>query len=151
MPLDSRATQTTATNSATYLVNKRRRVFGTEISVGTGDCAIFPVACGRGVKSRFMRSRILIPATLPGRAELCRVDALPPHDAEWVRSDGHWHHSITPLVGASGAGAQSRPTKSRPIAFAVPADGDQLENGGLIDRSGTPEDAAHASDAIGLD
>src|SRR6516162_5004479 len=29
MPLDSRATQTTATNSATYLVNKRRRVFAT--------------------------------------------------------------------------------------------------------------------------
>src|SRR5690349_19329408 len=84
MPLDSRATQTTATNSATYLVNKRRRVFGTEISAGTGDCAIFPVACGRGAKSRFMRSRILIPAT-------------------------------------------------------------------LSDRSGTPEDAAHASDAIGLD
>src|SRR6516164_2644664 len=84
MPLDSRATQTTATNSATYLVNKRRRVFGTEISAGTGDCALFPVACGRGAKSRFMRSRILIPATLP-------------------------------------------------------------------DRSGTPEDAAHASNAIGLD
>src|SRR5258708_10459992 len=84
MPLDSRATQTTATNSATYLVNKRRRVFGTEISAGMGDCALFPVACGRRAKSRFMRSRILIPATLP-------------------------------------------------------------------DRSGTPEDAAHASNAIGLD
>src|SRR6516165_5016942 len=70
MPLDSRATQTTATNSATYLVNKRRRVFGTEISAGAGGCAILPVACGRGAKRRFMRSRILIPATLPGA---CRV------------------------------------------------------------------------------
>ena len=74
------------------------------------------------------------------------MDALPPHDGEWARAGGHWHHSITPLVGASGAGA-----KSRPIAFAVPADCDQLENGGLLDRSGTSEDAAHASDAIGLD
>src|SRR5215472_11722947 len=100
IPLDSRATQTTATNSATYLVNKRRRVFGTEISAGTGDCAIFPVACGRGAKNRFMRSRILIPATLT--RGVCRVESrgrLPLHDGEWLRADGHWQ-SLDHAVGA---------------------------------------------------
>src|SRR5215831_9859881 len=106
MPLDSKATQTTATNSATYLVNKRRRVFGTEISAGTGDCAVFPVACGRGAKSRFMRSRILILATLSGP---CRVESrgrLPLHDGEWLRADGHWHRSTTLLARARSVGAK---------------------------------------------
>ena len=72
--------------------------------------------------------------------------AMAGNDGEWFSAHGHWHHSITPLVGASGAGA-----KWRPIAFAVPAECDQLENGGVLHRSGTPEDAAHASGAIGLD
>src|SRR5262245_66394143 len=71
MPLDRSATQTTATNSATYLVNKRRRVLGTEISAGAGACALSPVARGRcEAKNRLMKSRILILATLPGA---CRV------------------------------------------------------------------------------
>src|SRR6267154_4949003 len=38
MPLDKRATETTATNSATYLVNKRRRVLGIGTSVGAPCC-----------------------------------------------------------------------------------------------------------------
>src|SRR5262249_42193490 len=44
MPLDSRATQTTATNSATYLVNSRRRVFATGAS-GAASCGASPLAC----------------------------------------------------------------------------------------------------------
>src|ERR1700756_3310113 len=44
MPLDSRTTQTTATNSATYLVNKRRRVFVTGGSAASG-CGAFALAC----------------------------------------------------------------------------------------------------------
>src|SRR5499427_6439062 len=44
MPLDSRATQTTATNSATYLVNKRRRVFVTGAS-GAAGCGASALTC----------------------------------------------------------------------------------------------------------
>src|SRR5215472_1767231 len=44
MPLDSRATQTTATNSATYLVNSRRRVFATGAS-GAACCGASALAC----------------------------------------------------------------------------------------------------------
>src|SRR6266576_2315165 len=44
MPLESRATQTTATNSATYLVNNRRRVFVTGASAA-GGCGAFALAC----------------------------------------------------------------------------------------------------------
>src|SRR5215471_2425988 len=44
MPLDSRAIQTTATNSATYLVNKRRRVFATGAS-GAAGCGAFALTC----------------------------------------------------------------------------------------------------------
>src|SRR6201993_3477309 len=87
MPLDSRATQTTATNSATYLVNKRRRVFGTEISAGTGDCSLFPVASGRGAKSRFMRPQTLIPATLPDRSGTPEDAA---HASNAIGLDDHW-------------------------------------------------------------
>ena len=72
--------------------------------------------------------------------------AMAGNDGEWASADGHRHHSITPSVGASGAGI-----KSRPSAYAVRADRDQLEYAGWLDRSGTPEDVAHASNAIGLD
>src|SRR6516162_5063807 len=44
MPLDSRATQTTATNSATYLVNKRRRVFATGALAAAG-CGASALTC----------------------------------------------------------------------------------------------------------
>src|SRR5262249_11775442 len=44
MPLDSRATQTTATNSATYLVNKRRRVFATG-ALAAACCGASALAC----------------------------------------------------------------------------------------------------------
>src|SRR6516225_7620849 len=44
MPLDSRATQTTATNSATYLVNSRRRVFATG-ALAAACCGASALAC----------------------------------------------------------------------------------------------------------
>src|SRR5262249_62185643 len=44
MPLDRSATQTTATNSATYLVNKRRRVFATG-ALGAACCGVSALAC----------------------------------------------------------------------------------------------------------
>src|SRR5262245_20230472 len=44
MPLDRSATQTTATNSATYLVNSRRRVFATEAVAGA-CCGASALAC----------------------------------------------------------------------------------------------------------
>src|SRR5215472_10899960 len=44
MPLDNSATQTTATNSATYLVNSRRRVFATGAS-GAACCGASALAC----------------------------------------------------------------------------------------------------------
>src|SRR5262245_23374937 len=44
MPLDTSAIQTTATNSATYLVNKRRRVFATG-ALGAACCGASALAC----------------------------------------------------------------------------------------------------------
>src|SRR6476659_3389467 len=44
MPLDTSATQTTETNSATYLVNKRRRVFVIGASAA-GGCDAVPLGC----------------------------------------------------------------------------------------------------------
>src|SRR4029453_1885711 len=64
MPLESKATQTTATNSATYLVNRRRRVFGTEISEPARGCASAPVAPRPPKPLR--KFPTLIPATLSG-------------------------------------------------------------------------------------
>src|SRR5262245_19978559 len=67
MPLESNATQTTATNSATYLVNRRRRVFGAEISEPTPNAASALVAAGRcQAKPRLKKLPTLIPATLSG-------------------------------------------------------------------------------------
>src|SRR5262245_26861962 len=43
---------------------------------------------------------------------MCRVDALPLHDGEWVSAEGHWHHSNTLLARPSSVGAKSS-------AFAV--------------------------------
>src|SRR6516225_7204824 len=44
MPLDSRATQTTATNSATYLVNSRRRIFATG-ALAAACCGASALTC----------------------------------------------------------------------------------------------------------
>src|SRR6201982_3593725 len=44
MPLDTSATQTTATNSATYLVNRRRRGFVIGASAA-GGCGRVPLGC----------------------------------------------------------------------------------------------------------
>jgi len=38
---------------------------------------------------------------------LSRGDALPLHDGEWVRADGHWHRSNTLVARASSVGAKS--------------------------------------------
>src|SRR5262249_56654545 len=46
MPLDTSAIQTTATNSATYLVNKRRRVFATGASATACCGASMPESPG---------------------------------------------------------------------------------------------------------
>src|SRR5262249_6585427 len=62
MPLDSSATQTTATNSATYLVNKRRRVLGTGASVAAG-CGAFAAACCLGYS--LLRGASLAPTKYP--------------------------------------------------------------------------------------
>src|SRR6266700_7339485 len=51
MPLDTSATQTTATNSATYLVNKRRRVFATGAS-GVACCSASTPAPARPFEAR---------------------------------------------------------------------------------------------------
>src|SRR5262245_43329745 len=134
MPLDRSATQTTATNSATYLVNKRRRVLGAEISAG---------ACGsvtRGrckAKKRLVKSRILIPATLPGG---CRV-------VSRGRVVASLDHSV-------GAGQQrGRQVKTERLRRAQIDD--QLEYGGLLDRQvarfGTPKDAVDVDGAAPVD
>src|SRR5262245_3429321 len=138
MPLDRSATQTTATNSATYLVNKRRRVFGTEISAGAGACALSPVAPGRcEAKNRLMKSRILIPATLPGA---CRVV-----------SRGRVVASLDHPVGA---GKQRRRQVETKRLRSAQID-DQLEYGGLLGRQvarfGTPEDAVDVDGAGPVD
>src|SRR6516165_11630807 len=65
MPLDSRATQTTATNSATYLVNSRRRVFATGTS-GAACCgASTPATSGRvEARKNLAKSRALMASTV---------------------------------------------------------------------------------------
>src|SRR5258705_8799290 len=110
MPLERRATQTTATNSATYLVNKRRRVFG---AAGACGCAPSPVARGRRqAKPRLMKSRILIPATLSGAGR--------------VVSRGRVAASLDHSVGA---GKQRRQIER----LRRPQIDDQLEYRGLLD------------------
>src|SRR5262249_38444636 len=138
MPLDKSATQTTATNSATYLVNKRRRVFWAEISAGARGCALFPAARGGGreAKKRLVKSRILIPATLPGA---CRVVC--------GRVAASLDHSV-------GAGKQRRRQVETERLCRAQID-DQLEYGGLLDRQvarfGTPEDAVAIDGAAPID
>src|SRR5262245_13149058 len=86
MPLESKATQTTATNNATYLVNKRRRVFGAEISApprGSSPAAARP----REAKLRLMKPPSLIPATLSGPGGVVSGDG-------WVRSTS-LDHSVS--------------------------------------------------------
>src|SRR5438132_5045595 len=65
MPLDSRATQTTATNSATYLVNSRRRVFTTGPSAGA-CCGVFAPAAPDRVEARkyLAKSKTLMASTV---------------------------------------------------------------------------------------
>src|SRR5215471_10616897 len=66
MPLDKSATQTTATNSATYLVNKRRRVFATGASGAAGCGTSAPAAPGRFEARKYLaKSRTLIASTVP--------------------------------------------------------------------------------------
>src|SRR5512144_1172997 len=81
MPLDRSATQTTATNSATYLVNKRRRVFGTRASLGA--CCSVPspgAALGFETKKRLMKLRVVIFATVSGLVAVRPVQASPSFD-----------------------------------------------------------------------
>src|SRR5262249_52153892 len=65
MPLDNSAIQTTATNSATYLVNSRRRVFATGAS-GAACCgASAPATSGRAeARKNLAKSRALMSNTV---------------------------------------------------------------------------------------
>src|SRR5215510_16467358 len=66
MPLDTSAIQTTATNSATYLVNSRRRVFATGASGAAGCGTSAPAAPGRFEARKYLaKSRTLIASTVP--------------------------------------------------------------------------------------
>src|SRR5262245_26091414 len=65
MPLDTSATQTTATNSATYLVNSRRRVFATGASGAACCVASAPAAPGRVEARKYLaKSRALMASTV---------------------------------------------------------------------------------------
>src|ERR1700730_652076 len=65
MPLERRATQTTATNSATYLVTSRRRVLTAGPSAGACCGASAPAAPGRVEERKcLMKSRPLIASTV---------------------------------------------------------------------------------------
>ncbi len=100
MPLDTRATQTTATNSATYLANSRRRVLGTGASAEACCGASAPLAPGR-VEARncFSKSIILI------RAQERSLSSASP---------AIYPYSITSSARASSIGEISRSS-----AFAV--------------------------------
>ena len=95
MPLDRSATQTTATNSATYLVNKRRRVFG------TGDaracCSVPSPGAARGfeTKKRFMKLRVVIFATVSGSVAQRPVQASPSFDDLVGEGEQGWRHLET--------------------------------------------------------
>src|SRR5262249_2547253 len=138
MPLDKSATQTTATNSATYLVNKRRRGFGAEISAEAWGFGALAAARGRRqAKKRLVESPILIPATLPGA---CRV-------VSRGRVAASLDHSV-------GAGKQRRCQVETERLCRAQID-DQLEYGGLLDRQvarlGAPEDAVDVDGAAPVD
>src|SRR5215813_10754092 len=65
-PLATSAIQTTATNSATYLVNSRRRVFATGASDAAGCGTSAPAAPGRFEARKYLaKSRTLIASTVP--------------------------------------------------------------------------------------
>ena len=81
MPLDRSATQTTATNSATYFVNSRRRVFGTGAVLGA--CCSVPspeTALGFETKKRPIKLRVVIFATVSGLVAQRPVQASPSFD-----------------------------------------------------------------------
>src|SRR5262245_8233033 len=65
MPLDTSAIQTTATNSATYLVNSRRRVFATGAVAGAcGGASAAAAAPGRVEARKYLaKSRALMANT----------------------------------------------------------------------------------------
>src|SRR5262245_10163952 len=72
MPLDSSAMQTTATNSTTYLVNKRRRVFVTGASAAACCGASAPAASGRfEVRQALTKSRTLMTRTVSNVGPPC--------------------------------------------------------------------------------
>src|SRR6516164_463720 len=74
MPLETSATQTTATNSATYLVNSRRRVFATGAS-GAPCCgaSVGAAVPGRVEARKYLaKSRTLIASTVPNVGPSCR-------------------------------------------------------------------------------
>src|SRR5262249_53876388 len=85
MPLDKSATQTTATNSATYLVNKRRRVFVTGAVAGACCGASAPAASGCfEVRQGLAKSRTLITRTVSNVDPSC-----PPLPRDAARSFNH--------------------------------------------------------------
>src|SRR6266404_3739332 len=72
MPLDTRAIQTTATNSATYLVNSRRRVFTTGPSAGACCGAFAPAAPDRVEARKYLaKSKTLMASTVSNVAPSC--------------------------------------------------------------------------------
>ena len=95
MPLDRSATQTTATKSATYLVNNRRRVFGTG-ALPRLLCAISSGAARRfEAKKRGMKPRMVIFATIwIGREHRCAT-SLPSLDDLVCEREQGWRHLET--------------------------------------------------------
>src|SRR6266404_7377878 len=85
MPLDSRATHTTATNSATYLVNKRRLVFVTGAPAAACCGTSAPAASGRfQVRQGLTKSRTLMARTVSKAGPPC-----PPLPRDAARSFNH--------------------------------------------------------------
>src|SRR5262249_31538396 len=72
-PLDTSAMQTTATNSATYLVNNRRRVFATEAVTGAcGEASVAVAASGRVEADKYLaKSRALMANTVSNVGPPC--------------------------------------------------------------------------------
>src|SRR5262249_29256724 len=105
MPLDKSATQTTATNSATYLVNKRRRVFATGAVAGACCAASVAAAAPGRVEARknLAKSRALMASTVSNVGPPC-----PPLPRDAARSfnylvrprEQHRRHTEPQRVGS---------------------------------------------------
>src|SRR6516164_802609 len=105
MPLDSRAIQTTATNSATYLVNSRRRVFATGAVAGAcGGASVAAGAPGPVEARKYLeKSRALMANTVSNvgapRSPSPR-DAAPSFDHLVRAREQHGRHVESQRVGS---------------------------------------------------